>query len=44
MQVVALDVIAIKVVEEATEPANHDFVVVPAVDELPEEMFSVVVV
>ena len=42
-EVVALHVVAVEVVEEAREPADHDLVVVPAVDELLEEVLVVVV-
>lgn len=42
VKVVALDVVAIEVVEEAGEPAHHDLVVVPAMDQLAEERLSMV--
>ena len=38
-----LDVVAVEVVEKATEPAHHDLVVIPSRDELAEKVFAVVV-
>jgi len=40
MEVVSLDVVPIKVVKEAREPAHHDLVVLPAMDKLTKQGLS----
>lgn len=36
----ALNVIAVEVIEETAKPANHDFMIVPSLDELTKEMLA----
>ena len=40
---VALHKIPVEVVEEARQPADHDLMIVPSLDELLEEIFTIMV-